>query len=244
MKNGLETTMTVLTALGLCLVGCTNTGGAGGSTVGSGPGTGVGPGAGGSTAANMMAGPGGSTAQMGAGGSTATGGRGGNGGNGMGGAGGMGACTDQGPGEANETMATATLLAGGSDCPVLTVAGTLDGPNDVDWYKYVQTDDELGCSVNPTRKWSQQAGNTMRVCKYLACADNEQQSPDTVDCNNGSTSDTQGGLDGCCGTTDFDIGVGLFTTSCTDDLLTVYLRIDEPGAPADTCNGYNMNYEF
>lgn len=179
--------------------------------------------------------------ESGAGGYGGAGGAGGVGG--AGGQGGVDVCMDEGPGEPNETIAEATQLAGGTDCDVLSMAGTIDGPADVDWYFYVQTDDLGNCNVNPGVDWAVQAGHSLRVCSYVECqVDNA--SPNTVDCNAGSTADSHDGLDGCCHTEPFDIGIGLLGCTGSTDLLNVYTSVEEPGAPADTCAAYNLNYTF
>lgn len=212
------------------LVGaCVDTSGAGGTTVGS------------ATAATTTTG-GGST-MMGAGGAAGGPGAGGMTGAGGSGTGGSDTCVDQGTGEPNETMATATQLAGGSDCDDLSTTGTIDGPDDVDWYLAVQTADEAGCIVEPGRDWSQAAGHTIRVCKYVECQTNNM-SPSSVSCEDGAQEDTHNGLEGCCHTGPFAVDVGLITACPGEDILNVYTRIDEPGAPADNCNTYNLNYTF
>ncbi len=220
--------------IGAGCVGCTDPSGAGGTTVGSttGVGGGASAGVGGATTATSSATTS-SSGQGGATGSTSS----------AGGGGGEDTCADQGVAEGNETMETATQIAGGSDCDDLSTQGTIDGPDDVDWYLYVQTADELGCNVNPARDWAVSAGHTLRVCKYVECQV-DGMSPDTVSCNDGSTADTQGGLKGCCHTAPFDVGVGLFGCDGSDDLLNVYTRIDEPDAEPDTCAHYNFNYTF
>ncbi len=219
-------------------VACADTSGAGGTTVGSAT-TGMMP----TTSTNMMGGAGGD------GGAITDGGGGGEAGmGGMGGTGGVDTCPDQGMGEPNNTMATATMLPSGTDCDDSTggTMGTIDGPNDVDWYMYIQTDDVFGCEVKPGRTWSQQAGSTIRVCKYIECSANNMP-PSSVDCEDGSTPDEQGGIMGCCHTEPFQIGIGgAFEEGCptSNDLLNVYTRVDQPTAPADACTAYNLQYHF
>jgi hypothetical protein len=212
----------------LLTAGCVDVGGAGGGVVGT------------PTATTTTA-DGGETSVGGSGGAGGAGGFGGVGG--AGGSGGEDVCLDEGPGEPNETIAEAIELAGGTDCDVLGMAGTIDGPDDVDWYFYVQTDDVLGCDVNPGVDWAVQSGHTLLVCSYVECQVDEQ-SPSTVDCNAGSTPDTHDGLDGCCHTLPFDIGIGMFGCSGATDLLNVYTSVEEQDAPADTCADYNLNYTF
>lgn len=208
----------------LLLAGCPDVSGAGGGIVG--PPT---------------------TTTTGDGGQTSAGGYGGAGGaagfGGEGGQGGVDLCVDEGPGEPNETIAEATELAGGTDCDNLGMAGTIDGPDDVDWYFYVQTGDELTCDVNPAVDWAVTSGHTLLVCSYVECQV-DGQSPSTVNCNAGSTPDTEDGLDGCCHTLPFDVGIGLFGCSGTADLLNVYTSVEEQDPPADACTAYNLNYTF
>lgn len=206
------------------MVGCLDSGTSSGSTVGSTAATTTSSGAPGS------GGSGASSSEGGAGAVGATGGA-------------PDSCADQGVGEPNNTKDTATELAGGSDCDELSTMGTIDGSGDVDWYVYVQTGDEAGCNVNPARDWSVASDHALRVCKYVECQI-DGMSPETVDCNDGSTPDTQGGLSGCCHTEPFNVGIGLFGCSGSDDLLNVYTSVEEPDAAPDTCAEYNLNYTF
>ena len=164
-----------------------------------------------------------------------------------GGMGGSSTCDDMGPGESNNTEVDATMLSGSDDCdedPGKTVMGTIDGPTDVDWYFYDQTDDvQVSCKTDPGRTWSQSAGGNMRVCKYVECQEGD---PPDFDCPEGTTEDTSpAARPGCCGTEPFEIG-GLLGLNCSgfEDVVTVYLKIDEQGAAADNCNQYNLNYHF
>jgi hypothetical protein len=235
MDSRLRLLSTAVTLSGALLVAnCADTSGAGGTTVGS------------TTAAmattTTATGMGGSGNR---GGSPSTGGMGGE--PEMGGFGGTDTCADQGD-EPNDTMATATQRPGSDDCddPMLSTSGTIDGPDDVDWFMAIQTDDVAGCVVEPGRSWSQQGGQPIRVCKYVECSINNMP-PSSVDCNDGSTPDEQGGVMGCCGTVPFTVGIGgLFESGCptTNDLLNVWTRIDMPNADPDTCTAYNLNYHF
>lgn len=206
----------------------------GGSTVGSTATSAVSSGSGSS-------GDGGS-ASTGAGASSADGGA------GQGGGGGAGStCEDVGPGELNDTFADATELSGVDDCDnPKSVAGTMDGPDDVDWYFFDQTADVFGiCATDPTRTWSQDAGGTIRVCKYVACQTGDKPS---FDCPDGTTESTSPGpqlLPGCCGTAPFEVG-GVLGLDCpgTDDVVTVYLKIDQEDPPEDSCHQYNLAYDI
>ena len=52
---------------------------------------------------------------------------------------------------------------------------------------------------------------------------------------------SEAGLLGCCGTAGFSIGI-----NCPglEDVVRVFLRIDEPTAQPGNCNKYNINYHF
>jgi hypothetical protein len=225
-------------AAALVATGCADPSGAGGTTVGS---------ASASTGAGMETGAGGTLADGGSGGATTDAGAGGAGGDDRTttstGSGGADACADQGPGEMNDTMETATELAGGTDCDTLSMNGTIDGPGDIDWYTYTQSDDETLCNVKPGRDWAVASGHTILVCKYVACQE-DGMSPDTVNCDNGSTPDEHNGLQGCCHTEPFNVGIGLFGCDGSTDLVDVYTRIEEPDAEPDACTDYNLNYTF
>lgn len=227
----------------LIAVGCADPSGAGGTTVGSAAATtsGATTGAGGSTSTSGAGGSGSGADDMNDGGRDA-----GTGGDATSsGAGGSpSSCNDMGTGESNDTMNTATELAGGSDCDDLSTQGTIDGADDIDWYVYHQTDDEALCNVNPARDWSVQAGHTLRVCKFVACQV-DGMSPDTVNCNDGSTEATHDGLEGCCDTeAPFDVGIGFWGCEGSTDLVTVYTSVEEVDAEPDACTHYNLNYTF
>ena len=162
---------------------------------------------------------------------------------GAGGSGGMTNCPDTGPGELNETEATATALADvEDDCDsnFKTVLGVLSGPTDVDWYVYDQLADSALCTVDPDRDWSQTSGGQLRVCKFLECQTSQTPS---FNCPSNTTADTSPeGRPGCCGVEPFAFGASCVTVGA--DLLTVYVRVDEPSSAADNCNEYNLVYAF
>jgi hypothetical protein len=186
-------------------------------------------------------GAGGASSSTGSGGAGAMGGM-------MAGGGGAGgdSCADQGPGEPNETEATATQLASLNDCDsqAKSVAGTLSGAADVDWYFWVQTEDDGLCVLDPARDFSQSAGGNLRMCKYVECQD--PGASISVSCPGGTTpSMSESGIPGCCSTAGFEIDLGITGCGITAaDVVNVYMRIDEPGATADNCNDYNVNYDL
>jgi hypothetical protein len=183
----------------------------------------------------------------GAGGTTSTGGAGpatGGGGSAptssssTGGAGGGGCIGEFDPMEPNDSEQTANVLVAMpiEDCDDMggNALGIIVGASDVDWYVYSGSD-ELGCSVDPTRMLMPDAPG-LRMCKYFDCPGAD------VSCPNGTTIDTSpDGLDGCCSDTGFTAGVDC--NGISDDA-DVYIRIDQPGGDAETCNGYNMAYHY
>lgn len=149
-------------------------------------------------------------------------------------------CTDPGPGEPNNTMATAFNLGtiGDSDGDGKSVSGILDETgNDVDWYKF-HGDDNAGSTVDPTR---QLLGPGVRICKYIECTDGSDPG---VGCPSGTTADTQGGKNGCCWTggasvtLDFGCSFGGFG----DDSLNAWIRIDAPNGSG--CESYKVDYHM
>jgi hypothetical protein len=190
-------------------------------------------------------GNGGNGAMAGSGSTTGVGGNGGM--TGSGGSGGAGnTCSDQGPGEPNDTEATATQLASLNDCDsqAKSVAGTLDGSADVDWYFWVQSEDDSLCVLDPSRDFSQSSGGNLRMCKFVECQD--AGATISVSCPGNTTpAMSTMGRAGCCATVGFEIDLGI--TGCSgslDDLVNVYMRIDEAAAAADNCNNYNVNFDL
>ncbi|MFP6683319.1 MAG: hypothetical protein VB934_01340 [Polyangiaceae bacterium] len=156
----------------------------------------------------------------------------------------MDTCVDQGPGEMNDSPAMATQLAGLNDCDdqKKNVAGTIDGPNDVDWYFFKQTEDTSFCSVGPHRDFSQTDGGSLRLCKYVDCQTGD---PPTITCPTGTTQDAgPAGLPGCCGTKPFDVDLGFWGCEGISDLLNIYMRVDDMGSSPSICNNYNINYNL
>jgi hypothetical protein len=150
-------------------------------------------------------------------------------------------CTDPGPGEPNNSMGQAfNVNPGGiSDCDSdgSMVQGMLDETgSDVDWYTYSGSD--TLCVVDPTR---QLMGPALRICKYAQCADGSN--PD-VSCPTGTTSDTQGGKQGCCWTGGAPVTISF---SCSfgglgDESANIWIRVDHPGGPG--CESYAFAYHF
>ncbi|MEJ7728413.1 MAG: hypothetical protein WKG00_04280 [Polyangiaceae bacterium] len=170
------------------------------------------------------------------GGPSGTGGAGGSVGGEGGAGGGTGGdtCLDEGPGEPNETEATAFDLGDIEDCDSAgdQVSAVLDGPDDVDWYRY-DGDDTFGCSVDPNRGIT--VNGSVRLCKFVDCVSGTAE----FDCPEGSvTATSPGGHPGCCSNNGFGIDPNC---SGIDDDSTVYIRIDEPTLP---CAEYTVTYQY
>lgn len=164
-------------------------------------------------------------------------------GSGGGGSGGMApTCPDLGVGEPNENESNAFSLEATaiSDCDGDggTVSGTIAGAGDVDWFTY-DGDDGAGCVVDPTRSLTQSESG-LRLCKFFECLSGETERS----CPGGTTEETSPeGRSGCCGTAGFDV-TDLNCTGTTDEHVHVYVRIDQPGANASTCNDYSLSYHY
>lgn len=148
-------------------------------------------------------------------------------------------CTDPGPGEPNDTMATAFNLGtiGDADGEGKSVSGMLDQTgNDVDWYKF-HGDDNFFATVDPTR----QLFGPVRICKYIECTDGTDPG---VGCPSGTTADTQGGKHGCCwkGGAEVTLDFGCSTAGAGDDSLNAWIRIDQPGGAG--CETYKFDYHM
>jgi hypothetical protein len=172
--------------------------------------------------------------------STGMGAAGGAGGMGTGGMGVGGGCVDIGLGEPNESETTAWALKMSSidDCDDSgdSITGVI-APGDTDWF-YYEGDDKTFCVVDPTRSLSQSQSG-LRLCKYFECLNGNTE----VDCPGGTTAETSGeGRPGCCGTSGFD--VDLNCAGSLDEHAYVYIRLDQPGGDASTCNEYTLDYHY
>lgn len=162
---------------------------------------------------------------------------------GAGGGGGAGGapCANTDPGEPNDTEAIAYDFGmnGCSDSDPGMFYGVLDGPNDVDWFRYEGSDD-LSCIVNPTQGATVTGNGSVRVCAYLEC--NKGLDKTDVTCPNGTTSDTSAaGRPGCCGASEFTIDLSCGTLASKDALVLV--RIDDPTHGA-ICTSYDVSFHF
>lgn len=147
-------------------------------------------------------------------------------------------CNDIGLGEPNEFLAVSWQLPGINDCDSSesSVSGTIAGSADVDWFTF-EGDDSF-CVEDPTRSFTQSESG-LRVCKYVHCFSGEVE----FVCPSGTTSDSVDGYVGCCGTSGFVIDP-LNCKGTIDEHITVFIRVDQPGATEGTCNDYVLSYHY
>lgn len=136
--------------------------------------------------------------------------------------------------EPNDSEATAKLLSGIDDCDSSgsTLVGTLDGPDDADWFRYQGTD-VFGCVVDPTRSLTADGG--LRMCKFAECLSGAA----SVSCENGSTAAVSPkGNPGCCHSQGFGMDV-----DCpgADDDAAISIRLDQGQGG---CVGYSVAYHY
>ncbi len=152
-------------------------------------------------------------------------------------------CSDQIISEPNESLAAAWKMTEdkvddcASDSDPIRESGTIAGANDVDWFWY-EGADGFGPCIDPGRSLVQ-SGTGLRICKFLECLVGNE----TFDCPAGTSVAQEDGRDGCCGTQDFDLA-DLDCSGTLDDAANVYIRIDQPGATADTCNAYTLSVDY
>jgi hypothetical protein len=197
--------------------GPTSQGGTGGSSVGLG-----GPG-GEAGAAGGTAGSGGAAGQGGQGGTSPP-------------------CVDDDLAEPNEVEQDADLVqsdpVGDCDGDGYLLSGTIAGADDVDWFVY-QGDDGF-CVVNPSGELAADQPGA-RLCIFIECL---QGDTEVGPCEAGESEDTSpDGLPGCCSTSSVELS-GFNCTGTTNEDLWVYMRVDQPGGPADVCNEYDVTYHY
>lgn len=144
-------------------------------------------------------------------------------------------CMDTGA-EPNETEVTAKNLGTIDDCDGSgdEFSGVLNGPDDIDWYRY-NGEDGFGCVVGPSR--AVQFMMPARICKFVQC--DAGGAPD-FSCPAGTTGATSpDGRPGCCHSTGFDMDI-----DCpgSDDNAVIYIRIDNPNSGA--CIPYTVEYHY
>lgn len=140
--------------------------------------------------------------------------------------------------EPNDEETAPTLLGevGDNDDNGGSIFGTLDSPDDVDWYRYNGNDTVLG-NVDPARFVKSDGG--VRLCKFAECdsgIDNtEFECPAETE-----PATSPAGRPGCCA----PMGIALDDANCSgslDDDMQVYLRVDSGG---QACVDYELIYHF
>lgn len=117
-----------------------------------------------------------------------------------------------------------------------SIFGTLDGPEDVDWYRYTGDDDILS-NVDPARFVKATGG--VRLCKFAECeggiSDTDFECPAETEA---ATSPL--GRPGCCA----PAGIALGDANCTgvlEDNMQVFMRVDQA---QDACTAYELIYHY
>lgn len=140
--------------------------------------------------------------------------------------------------EPNDDEAMPTLLGeiSDDDDDGGSIFGTLDGPDDVDWYRYTGDDDILS-NVDPAR--FVKATGAVRLCKFAECEggveDTDFECPVETEA---ATSPL--GRPGCCAAA----GIALGDANCTgviEDNMQVFMRVDQA---QDACTAYELIYHY
>lgn len=117
-----------------------------------------------------------------------------------------------------------------------SIFGTLDGPDDVDWYRYTGDDDILS-NVDPARFVKSTGG--VRLCKFAECEggieDTEFECPAETE-----EATSPSGRPGCCA----PAGIVLGDANCSgviEDNMQVFMRVDQA---EDACTAYELIYHY
>ncbi len=148
-------------------------------------------------------------------------------------------CTDLGPGEPNDSEATAHDLGTIGDCDDEggSVSGLLDESGDADWYVYLGTDASSTCTVDPHRTIT--SSHPIRLCKFIQCLDNETND---FACPMGTTDAfSPDGRPGCCSAGDIDFSLTCGSSSLDSDDAYVYIRVD---TTVNECVTYTLTYDY
>lgn len=118
------------------------------------------------------------------------------------------------------------------------VAGELEAPTDIDWFRY-EGDDTALAIVGP---YAQVNVNDLELCIHAECVNGLENTE--VSCNEGTTlQPSPNGRPGCCGTNTggFDISLSCGGTF-SDDSALIYMSVtgSEPGV----CQEYTLTYNF
>ena len=146
-------------------------------------------------------------------------------------------CASEDIHEPNDTPATSHDFGifedgdGSDGDPVEAFGSLIDDATDVDWFTFHGLD-VFGGVVAPGVEF---AGD-ISVCLYADCDVGETE----VECSDGSAgSVSEGGLSGCCSSSDFTIDLNCSGTSSDD--AQVYLRIDSDSLE---CEPYSLGFWY
>jgi hypothetical protein len=148
------------------------------------------------------------------------------------------ACYDNGPGEPNDSEASAVSLGEMKDKDdAKTLEGVLDGATDKDWYMFIGRDAATGW-IDPGLEIS--GGSVpVRACLFASCLNGLGKTE--VDCLDGSeASISPAGLPGCCSYADFEIDLNCASTA--NDEAAMYIKIYTE--MEDVCEPYSVNYWY
>lgn len=117
-----------------------------------------------------------------------------------------------------------------------SIFGTLNGPEDVDWYRYTGDDDAFSF-VDPSRFVDATAG--VRFCKFAECENGLDNTE--FPCPDGTEQATSpAGRPGCCAPLGMEIG-DANCSGVVEDNMFIYMRVDQG---EEACVDYQLIYHF
>jgi hypothetical protein len=138
------------------------------------------------------------------------------------------ACTDIG--EPNDTEGTAEALGAIGEAAPLRTCGVLPGA-DEDWYGFDAPDGAGGVTIAAVDVAQ------ARVCAFVVC----EMGDGAVACPVGATEATSpGGAVGCCRDGALLLPKGDLCPDAAGTALSVLVKVEDPGAPASACLGYEL----
>jgi len=142
-------------------------------------------------------------------------------------------CTETDVHEPNGTEGEAADLGTLDDCDdsEQSLAGFIDGPSDLDWFRY-GAEDSAFCSGEHAFTFQ---GN-VTLCAFFSC--NDGSNPYPVCKNDSLAAWSAEGLSGCCGTEDFGVETGCGGWS---DDLNVWMIATSLTA---VCEPYSVSYHY
>ena len=146
------------------------------------------------------------------------------------------ACLDKTDAGGSETLATTLPATDDCDNADKTVTGVMNGPVDVDFYKFA-VKDRFGCSFGPHFE-AKTAGTQM--CVFVSCS----SGPATIaSCADGAATTSETGLKGCCATGPANVTPNWDCPGFTDnDSAEVFVRVKQTAGKA--CLPYAWSYRF